>query len=140
MHLVERIRLRLDPESDHEMGRVGSQVGSGSGCRGGRERCAGRGRDGEGVSGSIKANILAVRIRLDEVMHAALQLARGRWAERIFVVLGQVLGGNFGVSIFFVSELNADPFRNESRFGSGRGTGLGFTGSLGLPLQDRFPI
>jgi hypothetical protein len=73
-------------------------------------------------------------------VHAALQVAKGRWVERIFVVLGQVLGGNLGVSTFLVSGLNAGPFRNECRFGSGRGTGLGFTGSFGLPLQDRFPI
>jgi hypothetical protein len=61
-------------------------------------------------------------------------------AERIVVVIGQVLGGNLGVATFLVGELNAGPFRNECRFGSGRGTGLGFTGSLGLPLQDRFPV
>jgi hypothetical protein len=146
VHLVEVswIRLRLDPESGREMGRVGSQVGSGSGSRDGRGQ---RVRKGEGESGWFHGHVvfsrthegdvrsrhgLIVRLRVGEVMHAAMQ--------RHSVVVRQVLGDNFGVSTFFVSGLNAGPFRNESRFGSGRGTGLGFTGSLGLPLQDRFPI
>jgi hypothetical protein len=120
------------------------QVGEGRGIRGRRGQ---RVREGEGESGWIHDHVfvsrihegdvrsrhgLIVRLRVGEVMHAAMQ--------RHSVVVRQVLGDNFGVSTFFVSGLNAGPFRNESRFGSGRGTGLGFTGSLGLPLQDRFPI
>ena len=41
---------------------------------------------------------------------------------------------------FLVAEMNAGPFGEESRFGRGRGARLVFTGSLGLPLENGFPV
>ncbi len=92
------------------------------GCQEGRKRFGGRDRDGEGESGRIHDNILIVRIliddipgrhgvvvrvRLREVMHAALQVAGGRWAERVhaegsLVVIGQVLDANLCSSTFLL--------------------------------------
>ncbi len=80
-------------------------------------------------------------------MHAALQVATGRWAERVgagrfVVVFGQVLNRNFRSSTFFLGNFRSSTFfwGNECRFGRRRGARLGFTGSLGLPVEDRFPI
>jgi hypothetical protein len=78
-------------------------------------------------------------------VNAALQLAEGWWAERLgaermVVFIGQVLGGNLCSSTFLVGEMNAGLFGDEGRFGRRRSARLGFTSSLGLPLEHRFPV
>ncbi len=109
---VSRIRLRLDFESGHEMGHVGSPVGSGSGyrrrawgieggfqveriergCQEGRKRFGGRDRDEEGESGRIHDSILVARILIDDIPGRHGVVVRVRLGEVTHAAL-QVAGG-----------------------------------------------
>jgi hypothetical protein len=65
-------------------------------------------------------------------MHATLQMAGGRWAERVcaegkIVVIRQVFQADLRPTTFF--------FGDECGFRRGRGAGLGLDGSFGLPFD-----